>query len=1540
MEGVPPKFAPFKKTKVVLSLEDTPMPVDQKTDLTAHPTLAFRAAGAGTETGEEVEAAAEPLMFGKKAKKAATSGATSAATSAATKKPRVAQSDEALPEFLKRAKAAEDRKKRTSGAAAAAAKGAPTLFSRTNAVTREQQAAIVATFPEELQGKSKILLDVEAEIPYEIEPPTDAFIPLTRRGFGSFIVNEYSPIFPTKEERKLDVATCAKKGEEGKKEVKIYHYQAFIREYLRYESPYRGLLVYHGLGSGKTCSAIAAAEALFGNRGSKIIVMTPFSLRDNFISEINFCGFKHFRLQNHWTSMSLLPGSTPEPMMVKMFAINVYGMPETYFTKKISKVWVPDFDSEPNFDSLNPVEKDEIQTQLKATIEHRIKFINYNGILARELKAMVCGTPDIFDNAVIVVDEIHNLTRLIQGNLEKPFTKAKPLETLTPDRKPLPQCGMSGKYTRGYLFYRLFMGAKNSKIIGLSGTPLINFPEELGILMNILHGPIQSIDFVVAVEPGRSVEDIIKKVVNNNESLDTVFFMASEGSMSVSVTRLPEQFVKIFGEKQDILGIKRRNPLDPVPSLQQVWDKLSESIRAEKIVIKGAPYLKAQELLPSWDTLFRGAFLQEDGITLKNPMVLQKRIRGLISYYRGIQGNVMPKVIKDEIVGIPLTGYALTIYNKLRNQEIQVEMSKPKPQAQGGDAVWAEINDIATMKTPSNYRMSSRQACNFIFPEGVTRPRPRNLEELDVETGKDRDQIVEADVEDKVAGVDQDDNLAAEAAAKEDEQLSDEEAALGKSGPRPIKGSKEEAEAYRAAIKTAKGKLRTMGETHLQLDGPPERNLAKYSPKFAAMLKNINELKGSSLVYSQFLEMEGIGIFGICMEANGYVPIEIVPGGDGKLKFSERTAASLAKGPKVKENRYIEFTGTGTKEQRGAAVSVFNARLDKLPPAMEKVLKDGGWIDNFDGGLCRVFCITSAGAEGLSLKATRGVHIMEPYWNTVRTQQVKGRAVRICSHMDLPEAEQNVSIFTYCTTIPDEAVVAQAVDKTLERSDRFSAREAGVLGVPVPPAATGPVPEGLFQKVEEVPEAPVPEGAQAVAFGPIRFGMKLENEYKGFLTMAPSPIVVAGKRYPTVEHYFQAMKYPGDLGWQEAIRVADKGLKARQLGEDKSKITALRADWDKVKESVMKEALVNKFQQNRGLLQLLKETGERPIIFESNDPYWGSGLTGKGKNRLGLLLIQVRTELKEYEVPAAVGDQAPLTQVDFTALQEVPEAAEAPAPQVPQVPQVPAPPAQAQAPQVLEHSEDGLLLGGGAKVEPIPDKYKKDYYEYQGGGVRAGEEDAMPDELMPENVQRGGAPGDPPGAAAAADEDDREIILTSDQKVLLISLRKERVMSALQTLMKTVSVDCKLNFEDNKDGSFQCLDLGDNIGSFAYHPDLQKDIVETEAAFKVAPKAAVVAAVEAASAAPSAAAPQVPQAPSAAQQAPQVPKGPALKKLAYRGTEYRYTYKLNPATSLPFGYIFYPIDDITGAGEPVGYVNVSKKGLPSGDISTEKPAWA
>jgi hypothetical protein len=64
--------------------------------------------------------------------------------------------------------------------------------------------------------------------------------------------------------------------------------------------------------------------------------------------------------------------------------------------------------------------------------------------------------------------------------------------------------------------------------------------------------------------------------------------------------------------------------------------------------------------------------------------------------------------------------------------------------------------------------------------------------------------------------------------------------------------------------------------------------------------------------------------------------------------------------------------------------------------------------------------ITAAGAEGISLQNVRHVHITEPYWHPVRTEQVIGRARRICSHHTLPIDERNVNVYIYLMTFSEE----------------------------------------------------------------------------------------------------------------------------------------------------------------------------------------------------------------------------------------------------------------------------------------------------------------------------------------------------------------------------------------------------------------------------------------------------------------------------------------------------------------------------------------
>jgi hypothetical protein len=211
----------------------------------------------------------------------------------------------------------------------------------------------------------------------------------------------------------------------------------------------------------------------------------------------------------------------------------------------------------------------------------------------------------------------------------------------------------------------------------------------------------------------------------------------------------------------------------------------------------------------------------------------------------------------------------------------------------------------------------------------------------------------------------------------------------------------------------------------------------------------------------------------------------------------------------------------------------------------------------------------------------------------------------------------------------------------------FEAKERGV-------AAPEPIDETLLnpklkRKAAAVAAAPSDKGKGQVegeGEATVQFSASLQNKYIGFSNMAPAAFRIAGRQlpapdgtqfpvtdatmWPTVEHYYQAMKFPTEPDWQETIRVAPTATKAKKMGV--SRDHALRGDWDQVKERVMKSALLEKFRQNPALLELLQETGAIKLEDVSpGDLYWG-GARKKGMNRLGALLEEVRRELKDVRV--------------------------------------------------------------------------------------------------------------------------------------------------------------------------------------------------------------------------------------------------------------------------------------------------------------------
>lgn len=151
------------------------------------------------------------------------------------------------------------------------------------------------------------------------------------------------------------------------------------------------------------------------------------------------------------------------------------------------------------------------------------------------------------------------------------------------------------------------------------------------------------------------------------------------------------------------------------------------------------------------------------------------------------------------------------------------------------------------------------------------------------------------------------------------------------------------------------------------------------------------------------------------------------------------------------------------------------------------------------------------------------------------------------------------------------------------------------------------------------------------------------------------PLIFQGQEYATSEHLYQAMKYifkgapEINSEYVHLIRTSSTPFKAKLLSrqlclskyswqsvlsasikEYQQKGIQHRADWDEKRDEIMLTVLMVKFSQNEKCAKILLSTNDEMLQEESaTDSYWAAGRDGKGQNRLGQLLCQVRTTLRE-----------------------------------------------------------------------------------------------------------------------------------------------------------------------------------------------------------------------------------------------------------------------------------------------------------------------
>ena len=141
------------------------------------------------------------------------------------------------------------------------------------------------------------------------------------------------------------------------------------------------------------------------------------------------------------------------------------------------------------------------------------------------------------------------------------------------------------------------------------------------------------------------------------------------------------------------------------------------------------------------------------------------------------------------------------------------------------------------------------------------------------------------------------------------------------------------------------------------------------------------------------------------------------------------------------------------------------------------------------------------------------------------------------------------------------------------------------------------------------------------------------GRYRWLSNFWPAEVVWWDEHYTIVEHAYQAAKFDGYPNVQDLIRDAESPGEAKYLARIYA--TAFeKSFWDKRKLKVMNNLLTQKFTRHPELRQLLLDTDQKLLVEGNtwNDKFWGVDIkSGEGKNNLGILLMQIREELRSVK---------------------------------------------------------------------------------------------------------------------------------------------------------------------------------------------------------------------------------------------------------------------------------------------------------------------
>jgi hypothetical protein len=679
-------------------------------------------------------------------------------------------------------------------------------------------------------------------------------------------------------------------------------HQLFARNFLSALTPYKSLLLYHGLGTGKTCSAISVSEEMrdyMKDTGvnKRIYVVAAPTIRLNFKQQLyNSSKLVLNRETGVWSMNTCMGKKLLKELRIKPVSPNITRDQES-------------------------IMRESIIARIKSLIQKTYSFIGYEKLrliidetlVGRAAKSTQSTLANIseqqiqrirarFDDTLIVIDEVHNLRTT--GENESDDAK------------------MTGK-----LLTLVARHTRNMRMLLLTATPMYNSPKEIIWLINLMrindNRPEISHDKVFV---GTGTDETIRTVTDDDPSR-SAYSSGKEILKSASYGYI--SYVK--GENPFTFPY-RIYPKDHSPDHSFFSDSEEGGGR----------------VIPFPTMNYNG---------LRYPTAdIATQIRFLDIYLTPI-GEEQQKV------------YSRCI-DKLKDQR---DDSRPEMAASDSDS---DSNDDRVSESESESESESdvdedADASPGLKPKAVA-PKPSGYDEIATKFGfKSRSALQSL-------------TMSFPPPAGMSESEVDPKTLVGQSGFKQVMT------AVPIGQEAIKYKYKDGAQRVFSRD-----QIGRWSNKISSVCKHALECDGIVLVYTEYIEGGAVPV-ALALEEHGFKRF----GGNNLLMNPTPTNPNPASGKRAPT--YTMITGNKMLTPT-SVVSVATAK------------------NNTKGEIIKVIIITKAGSEGIDLKNIRQVHVIDPWYNLSLIEQVIGRAVRNCSHVDLPFEHRNVCIFIHGTRLPASA---------------------------------------------------------------------------------------------------------------------------------------------------------------------------------------------------------------------------------------------------------------------------------------------------------------------------------------------------------------------------------------------------------------------------------------------------------------------------------------------------------------------------------------